>query len=86
MFVGGIITMGFLVAGLFFLKFWARSGDVLFMIFAIAFWLLAANHILLVVLDVSREEQGWLYLLRFAAFSLIVVGIIHKNMARRTDR
>jgi hypothetical protein len=85
MFVNGIITMGYLVAGLFFLKFWVRSSDVLFIIFAVAFWLLAASQILLVVLKVPREEQAWLYLLRFAAFALIVIAIIHKNMARRID-
>ena len=85
-FVSGMITAGFLLAGLFFLKFWFRSRDVLFLIFAAAFWLLAANQVLLVVLDLPREEQGWVYLLRLAAFTLIVAAIIHKNLTRWVGR
>jgi TRAP-type C4-dicarboxylate transport system permease small subunit len=85
-FMSGMITTGFLVAGLFFLKFWFRNRDLLFFIFALAFWLLAANQFLLVVLDLSREEQGWVYLLRLAAFALIVVAIVQKNVRRRVGR
>jgi hypothetical protein len=85
-FISGMTTAGFLLAGLFFLKFWFRSRDILFFIFAVAFWLLAANQVLLVILNLPREEQGWVYLLRLAAFALIVVAIIHKNLARRVGR
>lgn len=86
MFVYGMITAGYIVAGLFFLKFWARSRDPLFMIFALAFWLLAAAQVLLAMLDIPREEQGWVYLLRLAAFALIIVAIIQKNISRRIGR
>jgi hypothetical protein len=85
-FISGMTTAGFLLAGLFFFKFWFRSRDILFFIFAVAFWLLAANQVLLVILNLPREEQGWVYLLRLAAFALIVVAIIHKNLARRVGR
>ena len=34
--VSGAITMGFVVAGLFFLRFWRRTGDGLFVAFACA--------------------------------------------------
>jgi hypothetical protein len=85
-FISGMTTAGFLLAGLFFLKFWFRSRDILFFIFAAAFWLLAANQMLLVILNLPREEQGWIYLLRLAAFALILVAIIHKNLARRVGR
>lgn len=86
MFVYGMITMGFIVAGLFFLKFWARSRDPLFIIFALAFWLLAASQTLLAILAIPREEQGWVYMLRFAAFVLIIAAIVQKNTSRRSDR
>ena len=85
-FVYGIITMGYVVAGLFFLKFWQRSRDLLFAIFALAFWLLALNQAIVAALDVPREEQSWVYLLRLAAFILIIVAIIQKNAARRSGR
>ena len=82
-FLSGIITMGYVVAGLFFAKFWSRSRDPLFAIFAVAFWLLALNQGIVAVIDVPREEQSWAYLLRLAAFILIAVAIVYKNMSRR---
>ena len=83
-FVVGVITMGYVVAGLFFAKFWHRSRDPLFAIFAVAFWLLALNQAIVAVLDVPREEQSWAYLLRLAAFILIIVAIVYKNAASRS--
>ena len=44
MFIYGMITIGYLVVGLFFIKFWTRGRDPLFIIFALAFWLLAASQ------------------------------------------
>ena len=85
-FVYGMITMGYMVAGLFFLKFWARGRDPLFIIFALAFWLLAASQLLLAIQEIPREEQGWVYILRLAAFALIIIAIIQKNVTRRIDR
>lgn len=78
-FVSGLITAGFLVAGLFFLKFWRRTHDALFAFFALAFWLLALNQALTAFARVPLEERTGLYLLRLAAFTLILVGILWKN-------
>ena len=78
-FVSGLITMGFIVAGLFFLRFWTRTRDALFGAFALAFWLLAANQGIAAFLAIPREERSWIYLLRLAAFSLIVGAILYKN-------
>jgi hypothetical protein len=78
-----MITAGFLIAGLFFAKFWRRSRDHLFAAFAAAFWLLALNQILLQISGLTAEERGWTFALRFAAFTLLAVGIIYKNAARR---
>src|SRR3954451_8990345 len=69
-----------------FIKFWTRGRDPLFIIFSLAFWLLAASQILLAILGTPREEQGWAYILRLLAFALIIVAIIHKNISRRIDR
>ena len=78
-FVSGLITMGFMVAGLFFVRFWRRTGDGLFAAFAIAFWMLAANQALLVFVRIPIEERSWLYLLRLGAFTLILLAVIAKN-------
>jgi hypothetical protein len=77
----GLIVAGDLVAALFFLKFWRRSADTLFAIFSAAFLLLALGQALLALTNVPVEERSWIYLLRLAAFILIIVGIVHKNRA-----
>lgn len=78
-FLAGAITMGFVIAGLFFLRFWAGTRDGLFLAFAIAFWLLGLNQALLALTDIPVEERSPLYLLRLAAFALILVSIALKN-------
>jgi hypothetical protein len=82
-FLSGAITMGFMVAGLFFLRFWNRTRETLFLAFAFAFWLLGLGQILLVFADTQVEERSWLYLLRLAAYSLILISICLKNRKRR---
>jgi len=39
-FMAGAIVAGYSIAGLFFLKFWQRTRDELFLAFTGAFWLL----------------------------------------------
>lgn len=79
--LSGLIVAGDLIAALFFLKFWRRSGDTLFAIFSAAFLLLALGQALLALTNVPVEERSWIYLLRLAAFILIIAGIVHKNRA-----
>lgn len=81
-FLNGLLTMGYLVAGVFFLKFWRRTGDRLFAVFSGAFGLLALEQALLAWEGVPREEQTWIYLLRFVAFLLIIAAVARKNSAR----
>jgi hypothetical protein len=81
-FLSGAVTLGFLVALLFFFRFWRRTGDSLFAAFAAAFGLLGLNQALLVLADIPAEERSWLYLLRLAAFLLIIVAIAQKNRTR----
>lgn len=83
-FIWGLITMGYSIAGLFFLRFWSKTRDGLFAAFAIAFWLLALNQALVAVSDTPREEQTWFYVLRLAAFLLIIGAIVAKNMQARS--
>lgn len=82
-YLSGAITMGYLVAGLFFLRFWVKSRDGLFLVFAIAFWLLALNQGIIGIGEISREELSSVYLLRLAAFSLIIIAVVRKNIGRR---
>jgi uncharacterized membrane protein YeiB len=75
----GAIIMGYGVATVFFLKFWRRTGDALFLAFSTAFLLLGAVPMLTLALDVPREEQSPFYLLRALAFMIIIVAIVAKS-------
>jgi len=78
-FLSGAITLGFLVAGLFFLRFWRRTQDSLFLAFAIAFALLGIGQAIQVLANIPQEERSYIFLIRLAAFTLILVAIVRKN-------
>ena len=80
-FLAGAIVAGFALAGLFFLKFWKRTHDELFLAFTGAFWLLGLAQALLTFSNSPLEERTPLYLVRLAAFVLILVAIWRKNRA-----
>lgn len=81
-FFSGMITMGFGVCTLFFLRFWRRTRDSLFLVFSFAFMLLSLNQALSTLLGLPIEERSWLYLLRLAAFLIIIVAIVRKNIGK----
>ncbi|MGG5891103.1 DUF5985 family protein [Falsiroseomonas sp. HC035] len=79
-FSAGLITMGYVVAALFFFRFWRRTRDCLFAFFGGAFLLFATNQALVALSGLAREEASWFYLLRLAGFVLIIVAVVAKNM------
>jgi hypothetical protein len=80
-FMWGLCVMASAVAGTFFLRFWRKTHDRLFLIFALAFWLLGINWLAL-TLTRADELHTYLYLTRLAAFILIIFGIVDKNRAK----
>ena len=81
-FLSGAVTMGYLVATGFFVRFWRKTADRLFMAFALAFLLLALNQGLAQWLGAADERLGYTYLLRVLGFVLILAAIIDKNVAQ----
>ena len=77
--VAGALTMGYLVAGLFFLKFWRDVRDRLFLLFAVAFGLLALQRAMLALVADTPEAALPLYGLRLLAFLIIIAAIVDKN-------
>jgi hypothetical protein len=80
-YIAGLVTMGYIVAAAFFLRFWQRTGDYLFAIFALSFVLFALNQLLAAVLGLAKEDQSWLYLLRLSGFVALIVAILVKNFS-----
>lgn len=85
-FLSGLIAMGFAVAALFFLSFWRRTRDGLFVAFAVAFALLALNQALATFVRAPEETQSQIYVIRLSAFLIIIVAIVLKNTGRRNGR
>lgn len=85
-FVAGALAMGHLVAGMFFLRFWRRAGDGLFLAFAAAFGLLATAQALQVFARGDRDWDVHVYWTRLAAFVLIILAVLLKNFPRRLRR
>jgi peptidoglycan/LPS O-acetylase OafA/YrhL len=80
--VSGAITMGYVVAALFFLRFWRQSRDRLFLLFSAAFLVLAGQRLALALTTQNNESPLFLYVVRLFAFLLILVAIIDKNRAK----
>lgn len=83
-FLAGAVALGFFVCALFFLRFWRRTRDQLFLAFALAFVLLGAGQSILALANIATEERGSIYLFRLVAFALIIFAIVRKNRSART--
>ena len=82
-FLSGAIMFGFLVAALFFLRFWRRTGDGLFVAFAVAFALLGVGQAVQALANIPQEERSYIFLIRLAAFTIIIAAVVRKNRAAR---
>lgn len=81
-FLGGALSFGYLVSALYFLRFWRATRDRLFLSFAVAFSLFAANQTVVTLLDVGDERSSYAYGLRAVGFLLILYAIVRKNLKR----
>jgi uncharacterized membrane protein len=82
-FLSGAVAFGFFIGGLFFLRFWRRTHEELFLAFALAFALLGLGQSVITLASIPTEERGSLYLIRLAAFLLILLAIYRKNRTAR---
>ena len=81
-FMWGAIVMACGAAGLFFIRFWRKTRDRLFAIFALAFWILGVHWFVLAWTNQDEVHVG-LYAIRLLAFLLILFAILDKNRATR---
>lgn len=79
----GALIFAYLMASLFFFRFWRRTRDSLFMAFGWAFVLMAVNQLALALLPVPHEELHYIYVIRISAFLLILGAIVNKNVGKR---
>jgi hypothetical protein len=78
-FISGAVMMGAAAIGLFFVRSWRRTRDRLLLLFGMSFWMLAVERWILVAVPRSHEVRPFVYLIRLAAFILIIAAIVDKN-------
>jgi hypothetical protein len=76
MLAGAIMVAAWAIL-VFFLRFWRKTRDRLFALFAAAFLLLGIERNIIVVLSSDHRSLG--YLIRLFAFLLILFAIFDKN-------
>jgi hypothetical protein len=78
-FLMGATAMGCWIASLYFLRFWRESRDQLFAMFSAAFLLLGLTRFALAMAVEPNEGKTYLYVVRLAAYLLILLAIVNKN-------
>ena len=77
--LAGAAAMAAFIAMLFFLKYWQRTRDSFFLLFALAFGIDAVSRFVLAVASISDEAEPLYYLPRLVSFGLIIAAIVLKN-------
>jgi len=82
-FILGFVATSSLVAGMFFLRFWSRTRDFLFLAFAIVFLFQALTSTASVFLRQPNGVSSWFYAGQLCTYLLILVAILRKNRGPR---
>ena len=81
-FLIGVLVAMFLVAALFFLGFWTKTRDMLFLAFAAYFTIEGLSRIPLVFTPRPAEGLPWVYWIRLLGSFLILAAILRKNIGK----
>ena len=82
-FLLGVIVTASLTAGVYFLKFWRHTRDLLFLAFAAAFLIEGVNRTTFLFLENPNEGRPAIYVVRLIAYLLILAAIVWKNRASK---
>lgn len=85
-FLAGAVTLAHLLAAIYFLRFWRKTSDRLFISFSLAFGLFALNQLIVSSLWAADERRNYAYVLRILGFVLILFAIVDKNTFSRRKR
>lgn len=77
--LSGATAFASLLASVYFLKFWRRTADTLFLFFAAAFAIDAVARFVLAVVQATNASEPVYFIPRLITYSLIVLSIVGKN-------
>ena len=75
----GALAMATTAVGLIFLRLWQDSRDRFYFFFALSFFVQALNRVAIALSASPQEGIPWHYLVRLAAYVLIILAILDKN-------
>ena len=87
-FFSGLIAAGFLIASVFFFRFWKTTRDWLFATFGLSFILFALGQLaasIVQLTELREDDYSWVYLFRLAGFVMLIVAIVWKNVPRSRE-
>lgn len=84
--LAGAVAMGSLTIALFFLRFWRTSRDRFFLYFALSFAIEGLHRAYTALQLETGESSPVHYLIRLAAYTLILWAIVEKNLPPRQRR
>ena len=82
-FLFGAVAMASATVALVFLRYFSRTRDPFFLLFAFAFGFEALGNILSVTSDAFGDQTSARFGLRLFQYLLIIGAIAHKNLSRR---
>lgn len=78
-FLDGVAFAGFAAVSFWFVRSWVFSRDRLLLAFAVAFGIFAINRLVLAATERGDDAQTAIYVLRAAAFVVIIAAIVDRN-------
>ncbi len=82
----GAIALASIIVGVFFLRFWKKTGDRFFLFFALSFLIEGINRFALGLQGALNEDSAGYYLIRLLCYGLILIAILDKNLPSRKKK
>jgi uncharacterized membrane protein HdeD (DUF308 family) len=78
-FLLGVIVACSLVAGAYFLRFWRKTRDPLFLGFGAAFLIEGCNRVVFLFVEAPEAGDPVVYSVRLLSYLIILIAIAYKN-------
>jgi uncharacterized membrane protein HdeD (DUF308 family) len=81
-FLLGVLATMFVIAAVYFLRFWVDTRDFFFLAFAASFAVEGLSRLFVLFQPKPNESSPWIYEVRLLASLLILAAILKKNYGK----